>query len=90
MYLNCEDFKRHSFPNVLIEILNALFKEFDRNISGWFGKGKKAKNIVKSILEKLAILLRTSDTIAEDVRQTTSTQNSSSGGISESTSTSLV
>ena len=27
---------------------------------------REAKNIVKSILEKLAILLRTSDTIAED------------------------
>jgi hypothetical protein len=24
VYLNCEDFKRHSFPNVLIEILDAL------------------------------------------------------------------
>lgn len=85
VYLNCEDFKRHSFPNVLIEILNALFKEFDKNISGWFGKGKKAKNIVKNILAKLGTLLRTSDTIAEDVRQTTSTQDSSSlegsGGI---------
>jgi predicted AAA+ superfamily ATPase len=27
IYLNCEDFKRHSFPNVLIEILDALFGE---------------------------------------------------------------
>src|SRR4051794_29620812 len=25
VYLNCEDFKRHSFPNVLIEILRSLF-----------------------------------------------------------------
>lgn len=24
VYLNCEDFRRHSFPNVLIEILYAL------------------------------------------------------------------
>ena len=30
IYLNCEDFKRHSFPNVLIEILSALFRELDR------------------------------------------------------------
>ena len=29
VYLNCEDFKRHSFPNVLIEILDALFGEVD-------------------------------------------------------------
>src|ERR1051325_8049171 len=25
VYLNCEDFKNHTFPNVLIEILDALF-----------------------------------------------------------------
>jgi Cdc6-like AAA superfamily ATPase len=25
IYLNCEDFKRHSYPNVLIEILDKLF-----------------------------------------------------------------
>lgn len=30
VYLNCEDFKRHSFPNVLIEILDALFGELGK------------------------------------------------------------
>jgi len=29
VYLNCEDFKKHSFPNVLIEILDALFAELE-------------------------------------------------------------
>ncbi len=27
IYLNCEDFKNHSFPNVLIEILDSIFQE---------------------------------------------------------------
>jgi Cdc6-like AAA superfamily ATPase len=78
VYLNCEDFKRHTFPNVLIEILNAIFREFDRNISGWFGKGKKAKNIVKNIQLKLGTLLKSSDTINEEIRQKTASQGSSS------------
>ena len=41
VYLNCEDFKHHSFPNVLIEILDALFAELQSNLTGWFGKKKK-------------------------------------------------
>jgi hypothetical protein len=53
VYLNCENFKRHSFPNVLIEILRALFREIDNNLSGWFGKSKRAKNIIKDSLKKL-------------------------------------
>jgi len=34
IYLNCEDFKRHSFPNVLIVILMTLFQEIKRDYSG--------------------------------------------------------
>ena len=30
VYLNCEDFKKHSFPNVLIEILDALFARLEK------------------------------------------------------------
>ena len=37
VYLNCEDFKKHSFPNVLIEILDALFAELENRLTGWFG-----------------------------------------------------
>ena len=40
VYLNCEDFKKHSFPNVLIEILDALFAELETHLTGWFGKEK--------------------------------------------------
>lgn len=53
IYLNCEDFKRHSFPNVLIEILRSLFEKMYQNISGWFGKKKKLKASLKAIIDKL-------------------------------------
>src|SRR4051812_354814 len=43
IYLNCEDFKQHTFPNVLVEILRALFLEIDRNLSGWFGRKARTK-----------------------------------------------
>ncbi len=40
VYVNCEDYKQHSFPNVLIEILDQLFRELEKNLTGWFGKKK--------------------------------------------------
>src|SRR5437867_4394942 len=43
IYLNCEDFKNHSFPNVLIEILDAVFEELDARLIGWFGRKKRSK-----------------------------------------------
>jgi hypothetical protein len=47
VYLNCEDFKRHSFPNVLIEILTALFREIDRNLTGWFWQEQEGQEYNK-------------------------------------------
>ncbi len=43
IYLNCEDFKRHSFPNVLVEILDALFFELEQHLTGWFWEKKTIK-----------------------------------------------
>jgi hypothetical protein len=74
VYLNCEDYKRHSFPNVLIEILAALFRELDRNLHGWFGKNKKAKNIVRDILKKLDTLQKSADILDEEIRRKTSSE----------------
>lgn len=68
IYLNCEDFKRHSFPNVLVEILSSIFRELDKNISGWFGKKRKLKTIIKDILEKLDALHVEADLQDEDVK----------------------
>jgi predicted AAA+ superfamily ATPase len=33
VHLNCEDFKKHSFPNVLIEILDALFARLESELA---------------------------------------------------------
>lgn len=69
VYLNCEDFKRHSFPNVLIEILASIFRELDKNLSGWFGKKRKLKIILKDVLDKLETLHVEADLHDEDVKQ---------------------
>jgi hypothetical protein len=76
VYLNCEDFKRHTFPNVLIEILSSLFREFDKNLRGWFGKRKKAKDIIGDILTRLTALQKSADTHDEEVRRKTSSEAS--------------
>jgi hypothetical protein len=69
IYLNCEDFKRHSFPNVLIEILRSIFREMHRNLTGWFGKKKRSREIMKVILDTLDNLQRQADEQDEDIRQ---------------------
>lgn len=82
VYLNCEDFKRHSFPNVLIEILSDLFRELDRNLHGWFGKNRKAKNIVRDILKKLGTLQKSADILDEKIRRRTSSEASTAADLS--------
>jgi len=83
VYLNCEDFKRHSFPNVLIEILDALFGELERRLVGfwginWPGKNKKARNLVREIRDELAKLKDKADTLEQAVRDTTTAEQSTS------------
>jgi hypothetical protein len=82
IYLNCEDFKRHSFPNVLTEILAALFRQINRNLSGWFGKKKRSKQIVEQILEKLAQLQKAADIENEEIKATSTTDAGRSGELS--------
>lgn len=75
IYLNCEDFKRHSFPNVLIEILHSIFRELDRNLKGWFGKKRKLKLLVADIQEKLERMHRHADIQDEDVKHKSSSED---------------
>ncbi len=82
VYLNCEDFKRHTFPNVLIEILTALFKELDRNLSGWFGKKRRSKQIISEVLQKLDQLQKSADVQQEHIRKTEASEGSLSGELS--------
>lgn len=75
VYLNCEDFKHHSFPNVLIEILDTLFAELERNLSGWFGTKKKSRELLGEIRQHLNKLRRQEDEFeAEIVESRTATK----------------
>lgn len=74
VYLNCEDFKRHSFPNVLTEILDALFRELERHLTGWFGKSKKSRLLIQGIRSDLAALRVRADVVEESVKATAATE----------------
>jgi len=88
MYLNCEDFKRHTFPNVLIEILDAVFGEFEQKWFAWFGKKKRSRELINEIRQELSKLKLDDDEREESVRElegVTATRESSaklSGGTS--------
>jgi hypothetical protein len=78
VYLNCEDFKRHSFPNVLIEILDALFHELEQHLSGWFGKKKRSRELIAGIRSELRMLRTRADTEEQSIRESIATETSSS------------
>jgi hypothetical protein len=75
VYLNCEDFKHHSFPNVLIEILDAVFGELHRHLSGWFGRKKKSKEIIANIRADLAKLRNRADAVEQNIKEVHSTES---------------
>jgi hypothetical protein len=69
VYLNCEDFKKHSFPNVLIEILDALFAELERRLTGWFGKRKRSRELIGNIRKELGALRSKPDQQDTEIRE---------------------
>ena len=78
VYINCEDYKNHSFPNVLIEILEVIFDKLDSNI-GLFtliGKKRKAKKIIYDIKKDLDGLRKKADEQSEAIREKLSTEQS--------------
>lgn len=82
VYLNCEDFKRHSFPNVLIEILTSIFAQFEQNSMRWFGRGKKTKILLENINNRLTELRQRADKISEQVTQKAATESSNAKSVS--------
>ena len=83
VYLNCEDFKHHSFPNVLIEILDALFAELEGNLRGWFGRKKQSRELITEIrrdLEKLRLQEDESETDVVESRVSTEGQSTKATG----------
>lgn len=78
VYLNCEDFKHHSFPNVLIEIVDALFYELETHLTGWFGRKRRSRDLIREIRLNLSTLKAAEDTSDETVRHVTSSERASS------------
>lgn len=74
IYLNCEDFKKHSFPNVLIEILDALFGELETQLTGWFGKRKRSRELIATIRRDLGRLRLKADKQDTEVREAEATE----------------
>ena len=89
IYLNCEDFKKHSFPNVLIQILDALFAELQRNLTGWFGRKHKSKQLIDGIRVKLVALTASADLQEQNMREQTSSENSDSNTLGAEVSSGL-
>ena len=81
VYINCEDYKQHSFPNVLIEILDQLFGELEKNIPGWFGKKRRSRELIQEIRAQLSHLKRDADERTTKVREATSSETSDESSI---------
>jgi hypothetical protein len=69
VYLNRDDFKKHSFPNVLIEILDALFGELEKQLPGWFGKKKRSRELIGKIRRELQELREKADRRETGIRE---------------------
>lgn len=78
VYVNCEDYKQHSFPNVLIEILDELFGELEKHLTGWFGKKKRSRDLIREIRTELARLKQDPDERDSTVRESASTGDNTS------------
>ncbi len=78
VYINCEDYKEHSFPNVLIEILDALFAELQKNLSGWFGRKKRSRELIAGIRSDLSKLREAPDESEMNVKESGATTQGSS------------
>jgi len=78
VYLNCEDFKHHSFPNVLIEILDALFAELESHLTGWFGKKRRSRELIQAIRGELAERRKAADQREEAIRAKSSAEEGGS------------
>lgn len=77
VYINCEDYKQHSFPNVLIEILDQVFAEFERQLQGWrgwFGKRRYSHELIGKVRFDLAKLRETADEIDRSIKEVVSSE----------------
>lgn len=59
-----------------------MLTELDRNLTGWFGKKKRSKQIIKEIITKLAALQKSADIHDEEIRRKTVVDGTSHVGAS--------
>jgi len=78
VYINCEDYKHHSFPNVLVEILDTIFTEIESHLGGWFGKKKQLRTIVEELRSELDTLRKKEDELTQTVKQKSERENKAS------------
>jgi AAA domain-containing protein len=81
VYINCEDYKQHSFPNVLIEILDNLFEELEKNLRGWFGRKRRSRQLISEIRTDLAQLKEGADEADRTIRKTDSAELSTKASV---------
>lgn len=81
VYLNCEDFKTHSFPNVLIEIMTAVFRELEKNLGGWFGRKKTVRQLVQEIIAELNRLKSEADEVNQSIKETGETNQETASSV---------
>jgi hypothetical protein len=84
VYVNCEDYKQHSFPNVLIEILDQLFGELESHLPGWFGRKARSRELIREIRSELVRLRDNADERLSRVRESLSAEgkNEARAGLS--------
>lgn len=74
VYLNCEEFKKHSYPNVLVVILKAVFEDLVKQPKTWRHpiKAYRSNRILKKIMKDLELMLETQDVQVTSVVETKS------------------
>ena len=78
VYLNCEDYKNHTIPNIVIEILDEVFSKIESRIpTRFWGVNKKAKKIVSGIRDDLNRLREKPDERQEEIKETTHQETTS-------------
>jgi hypothetical protein len=81
--INCEDFKRHSFPNVLIEILSSILDDLEKDVRGYlpFGKKSKARRILAKLRVGLESLRAKADAEVSEIRRSDTDEQKTTFGV---------
>jgi septation ring formation regulator EzrA len=83
IYLNCEDFKHHTFPNLIIEIIDKVFAGLEGEVRWAFlGKKKSAKKKIKQVRHDLEQLRAAPDDLTSEITTSSTEKSNSTAGVS--------